>query len=95
MTLNRGYAVAADLRWEVSTSSRWLLGEAHYFNFFLCGVIGGSHPAFVYIAIYTEYRYRPVQSIAELPKPRRRTSLRASPLVESTGYRFSSSTLRS
>jgi K(+)-stimulated pyrophosphate-energized sodium pump len=47
-------------------ASKWLLGPV-YLNFFYCGVIGILVSlAFVYVTqYYTEYKYRPVQSIAE------------------------------
>src|SRR5436309_320639 len=69
--LNRGYlvtAVLAAIGFFVGT--RWLLNPAiapdAWWHFFLCGVIGiATSIAFVYITqYYTEYRYRPVQSIA-------------------------------
>src|SRR5881409_1248667 len=69
--LNRGYlvtAVLAAIGFFVGT--RWLLNPASapdaWWHFFLCGVIGiATSIAFVWITqYYTEYRYRPVQSIA-------------------------------
>jgi K(+)-stimulated pyrophosphate-energized sodium pump len=75
--LNRGYYVTSALAvvgfW---IASRWMLDVdpvAHpeagsaWFYFFLCGVIGIlMAQAFVYITqYYTEYKYRPVKSIAE------------------------------
>ncbi len=75
--LNRGYyvtSILAVLGFFIAT--RWLLvvdpavhpeaGSA-WFYFFLCGVIGiAMAQAFVYITqYYTEYKYRPVKSIAE------------------------------
>ncbi|MEK6600596.1 MAG: sodium-translocating pyrophosphatase, partial [Candidatus Binatota bacterium] len=75
--LNRGYyvtSILAILGFFIAT--RWLLvvdpavhpeaGSA-WFYFFLCGVIGiAMAQAFVYITqYYTEYKYRPVKSIAE------------------------------
>ena len=68
MALNRGYYVTAILAMiGFFIASRWLLGGQYYFNFFICGVIGVlTSVAFVYITqYYTEYRYRPVRSIAE------------------------------
>jgi K(+)-stimulated pyrophosphate-energized sodium pump len=75
--LNRGYYVTgalAILGFFIAT--RWLLGvdaathpeaESAWFYFFLCGVVGIlTSQAFVYITqYYTDYKYRPVQSIAE------------------------------
>ncbi|MBI2988315.1 MAG: sodium-translocating pyrophosphatase, partial [Deltaproteobacteria bacterium] len=75
--LNRGYyvtSILAILGFFVAT--RWLLAVdpvAHpeaasaWFYFFLCGVVGiAMAQAFVYITqYYTEYKYRPVKSIAE------------------------------
>src|SRR2546426_6254708 len=69
--LNRGYlvtAVLAAIGFFVGT--RWLLNPATapdaWWHFFLCGVIGiATSIAFVWITqYYTEYRYRPVKSIA-------------------------------
>src|SRR5213594_4306000 len=69
--LNRGYmwtAFLAGVGFLVAT--RWLLNPAiapdAWWHFFLCGVIGvATSIAFVYITqYYTEYRYRPVKSIA-------------------------------
>ncbi|HYK82808.1 MAG TPA: sodium-translocating pyrophosphatase [Gemmatimonadales bacterium] len=69
--LNRGYwltALLAGVGFLVAT--RWLLNPAGapdaWWHFFLCGVIGVlTSIAFVYITqYYTEYRYRPVKSIA-------------------------------
>jgi K(+)-stimulated pyrophosphate-energized sodium pump len=65
--LNRGFYVTATLvAVGFFIASRWLLGE-HYLSFFFCGVIGIlTSLAFVYITqYYTEYKYRPVKSIAE------------------------------
>ena len=77
VALNRGYyvtSILAILGFFVAT--RWLLGvdaavhpeaTSAWFYFFLCGVIGiATSQAFVYITqYYTEYKYRPVKSIAE------------------------------
>ncbi len=66
--LNRGYYVTtvfAMLGFYIA--SRWLLGEAYYFHFFLCGLVGVlTALAFVLMTIYyTDYKYRPVIAIAE------------------------------
>ena len=75
--LNRGYYVASILAIAgFFVSSKWLLAvdpAAHpeaasaWLYFFFCGVIGiVMAQAFVYITqYYTEYKYRPVKSIAE------------------------------
>jgi len=70
--LNRGFYVTSAL---VAVAfyflSRWLLATSSapdaWLNFFYCGMIGlATAFAFVYITqYYTEYRYRPVKSIAE------------------------------
>ena len=76
--LNRGYYVTAALVLvALFVVTRWLLdvpggngvpaAPDAWWHFFLCGVIGlATSIAFVYITqYYTEYRYRPVLSIAE------------------------------
>jgi K(+)-stimulated pyrophosphate-energized sodium pump len=75
--LNRGYYVTTFLAIVgFFIATRWLLtvdaavhpeAESAWFYFFLCGVIGiALAQAFVYITqYYTEYKYRPVKSIAE------------------------------
>jgi H(+)-translocating pyrophosphatase len=70
--LNRGYYIAVVLAMAAfGGASYWLLNSpaapAAWWHFFLCGIIGVlCSVAFVYITqYYTEYRYRPVQSIAE------------------------------
>ena len=75
--LNRGYYVTTFLAIVgFFIATRWLLtvdarvhpeAESAWFYFFLCGVIGiAMSQAFVYITqYYTEYKYRPVKSIAE------------------------------
>lgn len=78
--LNRGYYVTSILAIVgFFFATRWLLSvdpavhpglESAWFYFFLCGVIGiVTAQAFVYITqYYTEYRYRPVRTIAEASK---------------------------
>ena len=70
--LNRGYYVAVALAMVAfGFASRWLLHSPNapnaWIHFFLCGLLGVlTSVAFVYITqYYTEYKYRPVQSIAE------------------------------
>src|SRR6266576_4707592 len=65
--LNRGFYVTATLAAAgFAGASLWLLHE-YWLNSFLCGVLGiVTSLAFVYITqYYTEYRFRPVQEIAE------------------------------
>jgi H(+)-translocating pyrophosphatase len=73
--LNRGYYVAVVLAMiAFAIASRWLLhSEAApnaWWHFLLCGILGVlTSVAFVYITqYYTEYKYRPVKSIAEASK---------------------------
>ncbi len=73
--LNRGYYVAVVLAMiAFAGATRWLLHSPAapdaWWHFFLCGIIGVlTSVAFVYITqYYTEYKYRPVQSIAEASK---------------------------
>jgi K(+)-stimulated pyrophosphate-energized sodium pump len=73
--LNRGYYVAVVLAMAFfALATRWLLhnegAPLAWVHFFFCGVIGVlTSVAFVYITqYYTEYKYRPVLSIAEACK---------------------------
>jgi K(+)-stimulated pyrophosphate-energized sodium pump len=73
--LNRGYYFAVVLAMlAFGGATRWLLHSPAapdaWWHFFLCGILGVlTSVAFVYITqYYTEYKFRPVQSIAEASK---------------------------
>jgi len=70
--LNRGYYIAVVLAMAAfGVVTYWLLNSPQapdaWWHFFLCGVVGVlTSVAFVFITqYYTEYKYRPVKSIAE------------------------------
>ena len=70
--LNRGYYVTSALAIAgFFVATKWLLFNAQnpdaWWKYFICGIVGVlTSIAFVYITqYYTEYRYRPVQEIAE------------------------------
>jgi H(+)-translocating pyrophosphatase len=73
--LNRGYYVAVILAMAAfGLAAHWFLNSPQapnaWWHFFLCGIVGVlTSVAFVYITqYYTEYKYRPVKSIAEASK---------------------------
>ena len=70
--LNRGYYVAVALAMAAfGLATYWMLNTPQaphaWWHFFFCGIVGVlTSVAFVYITqYYTEYKYRPVKSIAE------------------------------